>query len=197
MKRDSRYGVTSLRSIVVIIIFAMLALGQYSMGLAVAKGKGIRPKTSLSVVDSKGKLVGTVIQRDSDELYNPLVAFEVSDYVFLLKVRGDRVSTPGGGGEGFGPLFTSTNCSGTPFAELPYLHTPQSGAASLWDAAVVGSPGMSVYVAPFGTLPQRITVRSWLPTDDRCEPFVKTGEFFPVQVLVNFSTIFTPPFTVR
>jgi hypothetical protein len=88
------------------------------------------------------------------------VAFEVNDYVFLLKVRGDRVSTPGGGGEGNAPLFTSTDCSGTPFAELHYLHTPQSGAAPLWDAAIVGRPGMTVYAASFGTLPQRITVRS-------------------------------------
>ena len=118
-----------------------------------------------------------------------LVAFTVGQQPFILRVS-PRGITSGNGV----PLYASGNCSGQPMVSDTIVTN------SLIEPAAVSAPGHTIYVSEPDAEPQRFTpfVGTQLAQDGTCQPAnFDNISLLPARAVVDFDTLFTPPFSVR
>jgi hypothetical protein len=161
--------------------------------------QSVRPVQQPVVVDAHGDAVGSVVG------LNGLAATVLIDFgggVFSLTVLPSQLLGTGG------PLyFTTSNCTGTAYitSQPPALATP----------SVLAAPGNSLYAAIPNATPQQITALSQLlpsipggpavscqsttPPPPPSAPPPAPPQVFAVPALrlVDLSTAFTPPFSLR
>jgi hypothetical protein len=137
-----------------------------------------------AVYDANGLRVGDVDQGGH------LEALIISTYdgrVFLLRVSGTGVLTTGG------LYFGTPDCTGPPLMHLS--SGPSLGP--LLTPVHVGPPGWTVYIPDPGAVPQTLGVQSQL-NGAVCSPACcVNNNAVPYLPLVDLSTVFTPPFTIR
>lgn len=199
---------TTLKARLVLLAFALLT----SVSVARAQGGASKPITSLSVVDSKSKTVGEILGFNPGLL--PVVAIRTGGALIQLGVRPSGFvpasvfptsssSFPNGSVIAGIADYESTNCSGTPYSES--LSTVKGLSDNLF--TVVDLLG-TVVLAVDGSLPPKfITAQSFLEPVGGChlyqngqgdpQPISFTVALLPVKMLVDLSTLYTAPFTVK
>ncbi len=141
--------------------------------------------------DNDGKRIGNIVGLEGPY---PMVSLSVGKDLVILTLGRDGVLATSGGVTGIGLYFTSSDCSGTPFlANGNLLPEPPSPLLPTYLF------GQRVF-APSGP-PQTLTVRSTVgdpmnPT--ACISFPAYEVFtMPLQLLIDLTTQFTPPYSVR
>jgi len=152
----------------------------------------LQPVQGLSIFDAKGKRVGTVLGSTGYNGIPPSVAFRLDGRLIILEVERHRFT-----GNGFTRTFSSfyfesDNCTGTPFVSGP----AESGDTLAPHHILDGN----VLLAPDGAT-RNIIVKSQGSTNlpNQCEihatPFPSLAS--PWRFLVDLSTQFQPPFTMK
>jgi hypothetical protein len=141
--------------------------------------------TGPAAYDANGNKVGKVI---STNTHSAVVPLKVADHSpFTLLVAGNRLIPNSAA------VFESTDCSGTLYLEEGTIDSDR-----VWSRAGVAPPGRTVYLAEIGTPLRTITIGSlWNPTVNTCVPVNRDGQVFPATPVIDLSTLFTPPFSVR
>ncbi len=180
----------------------LAAAGIVFLLTAYAQRSQIHPTQQLTVYDADGKKVGIIIGAESEYgAFHPIVAFKVDDVPFMLSVFRD----------GFAAqelvVWESTDCSGAAFIPIGTSGYPIT--RSSLPTVALGVPGSTVYVEDgpirtigvrsYSTIPLNAP-RNVPPLPTRCvDPgiFPWTKQVVPARALVDMSTLYTPPFTVR
>jgi len=169
--------------------------------LVAALAQRPHPIEQLAVYDSDGRRVGPVAGgEDAIGGFEPLVSFNVEGVPFMLFVFRDGLAS------NTNVVWESTDCSGEPFISLEIGHS----APSSLPIVAVAVPGSTVYVENGTAL--TVTLRSLStgplnlpantpPFPPTCfpvepNPVVKLRAV-PARPLIDMSTNFKPPFTVR
>lgn len=91
------------------------------------------------------------------------------------------------------------NASGSPF-----IHIVPGSSTFLLPLSVIKGPGRTVYLADTSVPSRNISAKSqWLEPDSSilpfgaCNPISSTEEVWPATAVVDLSTMFVPPFSVR
>ncbi len=182
-----------------------------SFATSVAYGQArLQPVERLTIFDAGGRVVGNIVGfsdfgggfpffgpftgdpagpfnfAGKPPVFQPLVAFRVDSILLVLGVERRRFL-----GSENQLVFESADCSGTPFFDTEVSMVPRTAVRN-----------HTVYVPDPNSGHRLITVRSFLfdlNADPFCEqlpePFSQDG--IPAQSVIDLSTQFTPPFTVR
>ena len=107
----------------ILLLVASIVLGTSLMSYKVyAQGlQGLQPVQGLAVFDSKGTRVGNVLGFDGDFVTTntaAVVAFTFDSTLIVVRVTRDFLEGPVNPGLVSPLSFESTNCSGTPFANV-------------------------------------------------------------------------------
>jgi len=167
---------------------------------ASAQKPRVKPVGRVSVVDSKGKIVGTIlgglglttpVHTIPNRTFAPSVLLDAEGRLIAVEI----------GQEGFfsdnSLYYESTNCSGTPWLtdiavqSEPPLH-------GLLPSVGIGPPGHTVYVPVEHSSPHALTIRSQFHRGRCFSPLLfppPTG--IPTEALIDLDTEFTPPFQLR
>jgi hypothetical protein len=150
---------------------------------------------TFSVVDGKGKLVGDVIgiggQGNADGLLYVLVAIKTNGALIQMGVKPSGFVDPAGGTSAGVENYESTNCTGTPYSGS--LNIAGITDSLFTPADLVGT---KVFVIDQSMQSKAIRVQSQL-TVEGCQPHSNSLGGPPVKMLVDLSTLYTPPFTIR
>src|SRR5262245_23303688 len=157
-----------------------LALGSINSSYA----QSITPVSHLNVVDAKGKLIGSILGPGQ-------VALSIDGQPVVLTVDINQFAGS------FGIVyFDSPDCTGNAFTEAIQVNT-------LFPLMAVGLPGMTAYIVP-NIQPQNIQVKSRSngpfpdPPAYRCTNIDElVSGLGPTEPLVDLTTRFTPPFSIR
>jgi hypothetical protein len=150
--------------------------------------QSVKPVEQPVVVAAHGRPLGGVVALNGPAA---TVLINVGGGLFSLNVLPDQLLGTGG------PLyFTTNNCTGTPYISFqpPGLSTP----------SVLAAPGNSLYAAVPNAIPLSITPLSVLLPSIPGGPPVPCAPIPPPPIfaiaamrLVDLSTVFTPPFSIR
>jgi hypothetical protein len=174
----------------------MLVLGVTSLAHA---SKSIQPQHELTVFDAEGQKVGDVLGFVGWEGTGapaqtpiPVVALRVDGDLVILQIgRDGALDPPPGGVQGIALYFESPDCTGTPFLASGLLLPEGSPLPATYLA------GQQVFVqdGPPQTL---VVASSFDPSSGSCNPFEPTEvSTLRLRFLIDLTTEFTPPFTVR
>ncbi len=149
------------------------------------RGQTFQPIDQLSVVDANGKAVGKLVDLYKGSAGTAIVALKANDFIFTVFIHRDTFETAD-------LCFESADCSG-PAVSCDCLDPPLIGAA----AAVVSSPGNTLYAPAAGAAPRQVMLQSTRSADGTCQGL--SGGFacdvaLPIQPLIDLNTLFTPPF---
>ena len=178
------------RNILLVVLVSLLFEISFAAQHTDAR-ENVQPVENLSVVDGRGRRVGNVL------------GFREQIAKIALRIDGElailNVSPQGFTGDGGGFLFNSgpfyfesTNCTGTPFDQSG------GGEPPLALAPVHLLDGTKLY-SRAGS-PRSIIVRSWGSTSSSgwCQPLNSFQQMAsPWRFLIDLSTQFQPPFTLR
>ena len=152
-------------------------------------------QTGLTVLDSRGKRVGSVFGFTPTRIIEgigsaPVVALKVNGVLLVLAVEPDRFV-----GTKTALLFGSSDCSGT-----PYLDVYDPEVRLMPTTAVVGG----VVYAQNGNR-QSVLISAWMsgqdtsPTSRTCRPITtpSTRNVVPAVPVLDVNAHFTPPFSIR
>ena len=176
-------------------LFAFVFL--FSASIARAQSNPPQPDEKLTVVDSNGKLVGSVLGFGACGLNSaeaPIVSFRVDGIRVVLTVGAENFSTETLG-HCFNTLwFASTDCS------LPaYFNHSEEGMEEGGVAPIVPLNflhGTKVLV-PYGS-PANVFLQSKLIDPETCESFpAEELSVTPLRLLIDLSNFFTPPFSIK
>ncbi|OFV90947.1 MAG: hypothetical protein A3H28_03510 [Acidobacteria bacterium RIFCSPLOWO2_02_FULL_61_28] len=168
-----------------------------------AEEKTIQPVQNLTIFDGGGKRVGTVLGFNFESTGglqgfvqggDATVAMRIAGELVILYVRLDRFI---GKEQGFTLDYTnatlrfeSSNCAGTPYIPAPNVPpTPPLAPLHVLN-------GTRLYA--LGGPPRSIVLRS-IEQNSSCSPVnpVESVQEQPLRFLIDLSTQFQPPFTMR
>lgn len=168
--------------------------------LAAQQGNLLQPRSSVTVYDSKGKTVGTLI--DASFLLSgyspvgiPTVAFKAGQQTVFVGVRADHFV----GNNGGVLLFGTADCSGTPYFMYPPPIGPSPISQSFVknDGTLYAAPGNSnssttVYIS--SAFFQELNA----PGPDSCGPYeAGDTQVIEAQPIGNFTGMYQPPFVLK
>ncbi len=139
------------------------------------------------VVDARGVLVGGLVGAPED----PMVLLRVKEATFVLRILGAGVR-----GFSEGPtspsalLFETPNCTGRGYTDL---------VAGLFDQVIVRNR-LVLYRPDPDLQGERIIAASWTIGREPCEQFrppVETDIVYPVELLIDLTGRWKPPFRIR
>jgi len=173
----------------VIVLSLLLGLGLAHQNGFAGEKSTTQPVQSLSVFDSNGKRVGSVLGfAGSNEL--PTVGLRVDGRLIVLKVERDKFSQSGFTAEYSTLYFESSNCTGTPF--IPGTAAPLPAPFNILDGTK-----LYAFEGPQRDLIIRSTGSTSLPNIP-CEPVNSVPGFMqPLRFLTDLAEHFQPPFTLR
>jgi len=158
-----------------IVLAALVSLA------SIAAAKPLRP-VRLAVYDATGKMVGRVLQVGTPEISVPV---QVNGTTVILAVRKDAI----GGNRTL--FFDTTDCTGT-----PYVFADSNSL--LETTTTVAAPGWTIYKQQPGALAQTILSKSRREVGACLGPLTPTTtSVFPAVPVLDLSTMFTAPFSVR
>jgi hypothetical protein len=165
--------------------------------LAADPGNVLQPRSSVTVYDSKGKTVGTMIDATAtfgDRGRVPIVAFKAGQQSVFVAVLPDHFV-----GNADILLFSTSDCSGTPYFQSPPPNGPSLVSSSFVknDGTLYAAPGNStasttVYiVSAFGS-------QANFPGPDLCGSFeIGDTQVVEAELTGNFTGMFQPPFVLK
>src|SRR5262245_19700236 len=162
----------------------MLVLALALVDIHSSNAQSITPISHLNVVDAKGKLIGSILGPAQ-------VALSIDGQPIVLTVDINQFAGS------FGIVyFDSPDCTANAFTEAIPVKT-------LLPLMAVGLPGMTAYIVP-NIQPQNIQVKSRSngpfpdPPAYRCTNIDElVSGLGPTEPLVDLTTRFTPPFSIR
>lgn len=187
---------------------AIAALAACLLAITVAVGARFPQPAPVSQVqrlvvqDSKGRTVGFIFGGMGLDLatFGDVPSLEARTIV-LLQVGGHVVPVAVGRERfyGGGVAFELEDCQGRAWFDA---ERAEFQATSLLPRAAIAPPGQTLYIATPGASPETVTRRS---ATDLSREFGITCEnrtfenvtMLPAQPLVDLSTVFTPPFSLR
>ena len=176
------------RFVIASLIITVAIILTWSTIAATASGQSFKNRKSITVVDAHGVMVGPVFS--TEDFFNGskvTVAFEFEKQPFVLLVFPHQFLS----NSGMGPLFESSNCSGSPLVA--------SAGGSPLPANAISAPGSTVYLAQPDATPQQFNpfIGSELNPDGTCTPVSSALTAVPARATIDLDTLFTPPFSVR
>lgn len=169
-----------------IVVAALLLL--VGPSVAFARPKAIKP-VQMNIYDATGAKVGRLMDV-SGESGGPLTEARTQILVqgipIILRVRQDAL-----GGYGSPLVFTSSDCTATPYL----LPNPDS---LLQPTTTVVLPGWTVYAPQPGQSETTIDIQSARTADRACFPSLADNvTVIPATALLDLSTLFTAPFSIH
>lgn len=165
-----------------------IAVGMLVSLVTVAPARPIRP-VQLNAYDANGLKIGRIldVSGQSGSVFSEArVAVRVSGITIVLQVRRDTL-----GGYGRGLVFESADCTGTPYL----LPEPES---MLQPVTTVVPRGRTVYAPQPGASERLITTQSGMTASQGCLPSNALNvKVIPAVPLIDLSTLFTAPFSIR
>lgn len=163
--------------------------------LAAQQGNVLQPRSSVTVYDSKGKTVGTMIDASLlvGGLYPtpaPTVAFKNGQQIVIVGVRPDHFI----GTEQF-IVFGTADCSGT-----PYFFAPGTGP-SLIPPSIVGNDG-TVYASVSGS-PETVYILALMLSGEldpasTCQSYENGDtQVLEARAVGNLASQYQPPFVLK
>lgn len=149
-------------------------------------GQPVKPIGSLNAYDANGKRIGQVIDLNNGQGSTVFVRIGGTPTYLTVGPSSMWAGNPE-------LSYQSTDCSGAPFIRV---------ANSLFPTLVAtGDPGLTVYVPQSGQTAQTITIASVTENlqPSQCQPLLHSQQIqaFPAVPVIDLSTVFTPPFSVR
>jgi len=206
-----RKGLQEVRRILVLCVLALLALGgilfarppQETFASRFARQRQVRPVREVTVVDSRGKVVGATLGGlglnladeggisdigTPENKVNPIILLHVEGQLLAVNVARDRFYAANF------LYFDSEDCTGS-----PWVHFDAGSRLPLLPRIAIALPGQTVYVEVDGAGPQPIPIQSRMRDGRDCEnvTFPIQNQYVRMQPLVDLSTVFPPPFSLR
>lgn len=179
----------SRRLVLTIIAFAWSTLF-LPFAAPLADALEVKRVPNLQVFDANNKLLGKVASFSGDD--DVQVVFEVNKSIFFVRVLRNGFTSE----ETL--YYTSLDCAGSPWDDV------DNGSGILLEG-IIGPPGNTVYLKDLSAVPQEITIRSEFTEDEDDDTSVRlcrnvtpyTEDKIPTIPIIDLSTVFTPPFSVR
>ena len=170
----------------VVILLSVLFACLFSADLAFAEKPTVKPIGQVTIVDSKGKIVGSAFGSIVEGTLVPTVLLKMNDHLFTIVVGKDRL---------FGRVnifYESEGCLGTPYFPA------DSPVGLLLPMGALVPPGNTVYVPQQGAVPKRVSFQSIFIPVGGCRPHITSFEAVPGEsLLIDLDAVFTPPFSIR
>jgi hypothetical protein len=160
-----------------------------------AQQRKLKPVNRVVVADSNGKVVGITLGGASvhassiigpDNEVRPTVLLAIDDTLVAISVARDRFYA------GSVIYFESQGCAGG-----SWYPTDSTGKPPVLPPAAIGLPGQTLYVEKDGASAQTILTRSRLIDGTQCVNAQFSLPAVPMEPLLDLSTEFTPPFTLK
>lgn len=184
-------------SLVIGFLFLATFICWFFSGSARAQRPRVKPVGRVTVVDSKGKTVGTLlgglgmafVHAGHNIAFTPTVLLDVQGRLVPLDVAREGFYTDSI------LYYESTDCAGKPWIQEARVQF-QPPFQGLLPSVGIGLPGHTAYGPVNGSESQLITVRS-ASILDRCGAFFAQVRVVPTEALIDLDTEFTPPFELR
>jgi hypothetical protein len=170
---------------------SVLVLAHSLAGMTIARAEPVNPVAHLNAIDANGRIIGPVLTVTSEA--QVMVPMSINGRTFVLGVEKEVFRSIGA--EAI--YFDSADCTGNAFSL-----SSGEGGRSILRQAVVGVPNMTVYEVQEAQQPallRSVSFVSDLPY--RCQnlgPFEFEVPYARLALpLVDLTTRFTPPFSVR
>ena len=164
-------------------------------GLKGDPGGPFEPEPVQHVYDSAGRVVGPVLSVGGGSAQ---VAVQVGQFLFSVAVARDGFVL--GGGAVNGPWYESADCSGQAFAFPPSPYN-DFNPPPVYGLSLVFPPGATLYIEEGTVRPIRYqSFKNKVPYSGVCRAFTSPNvptDAIPLVPLIDLSTIFSPPFSVR